>query len=404
MKYRVKAKKPTGELFEAIKEAPDRYAAAREVRKEGATIISVLSTEVSPAKNGLGSITLFERVSLHERIVFAQNIAAMVTAGLSLARALSVFERQTRNQYFKKIVAGIKDTIDKGGTLSAGLALYPKVFDQVFVSMVSAGENSGTLPESLKIVGDQLEKSYALRKKVSGALMYPGVIIFAMVVIGIFMMIYVVPTLTASFAEVKSQLPLSTRMVIAVADFLSQHTFIALSTLAAVLGLAVFGLRTPLGKRFRDTISLRLPVVAPLTQEAQVAVLARTISSLISAGVDMVEALGITSRVVSNSYYKASLENAKIDIQKGLPLSNTFSEDSHLYPVLLGAMAEVGEETGTLPAMLMNTAVFYEAEVDAAAKNLSTIIEPVLMIVIGLAVGFFAVSMIQPLYSLTSTV
>lgn len=403
MRFRVKAKNNEGHIFEIIKEAPDRYAAAREVRKDGSTVLAAFSAEAEVRTSSFASFSFVRRVTLRERIVFAENLAAMVTAGLPLSRALTVFERQTRNAYFKEIIRQIKETINRGGTLSAGLALYPQVFDHVFVAMVSAGENSGTLPGSLKIVSEQLGKMYALRKKVSGALMYPGVIIFAMVVIGIFMMIYVVPTLTESFAESKVELPLTTQIVIALAGFLSEHTILALGSLLGICVLFVWGMRTPEGRRLRDTLGLKIPGVSSLVQESNVATVARTLSSLISAGVDMIQALAITSRVVPNSHYAESLNSARDEVQKGLPLSNTFNQDPRLYPVLLGAMTEVGEETGTLPAMLMNTAVFYEAEVDSAAKNLSTIIEPVLMIVIGLAVGFFAVSMIQPLYSLTSS-
>ena len=404
MLFIIRGKNIDGSEFEETREGVDRFSVARAAKKEGIVVVSVVPLADTMAGKLFSGKNLFKRVSLHERIVFANNLGAMIVAGLPLSRALSIFERQTRNTYFKTIITEVRRTVDQGGTLSEGLALYPKVFSRVFVSMVAAGEESGTLPEALSIVGIQLGKTYGLRKKVSGALMYPAIILLAMVIISIFMMIYVVPSLSASFAEFGAQLPISTQLVIGTSNFLAAHTALALFSMFLSALTFVLLIRTARGIRIVHFLTLRVPAISTLVKQTNTATLARTLASLVSAGVDLIEALTITARVVPNSYYSDSLIDAAGIVEKGFPLSGIFNTDTKLYPVLLGAMSEVGEETGKLSEMLMNTALFYEEEVDSATKNLSTIIEPVLMLVIGGAVGFFAVSMIQPMYSITQSI
>ncbi len=405
MKFIVRTRKKDGGEEESVREGIDRFEVAHALRGEGTAVLSV-----SPAKesflhavvSNFLSGTFTGHVSLHEKVVFAKNLSAMISAGLSLSRALSVLLRQSTNARLKKVIGEIREGIDKGSSFNEALKLYPTIFSDVFVAMVAAGEESGTLPQSLNIVGEQLDKSYSLRKKVSGALMYPGVILAAMSVIGIFMIIYVVPTLSASFADLGAELPTSTKIIITTSNFVAQYPLYCGLALVAVILACVYILRTESGRRILHRASLRIPGVSSLVRQTNTATIARTVSSLVSAGVDLVEAITITKRVVPNSQYKESLEHAKIAVQKGLPLSGVFAADLHLYPVLLGAMAEVGEETGMLPEMLMNTALFYEEEVDTATKSLETIIEPVLMLLIGVVVGVFAVSMIAPIYSLSS--
>ena len=266
--------------------------------------------------------------------------------------------------------------------------------------MVNAGEESGNLPESLHIIGEQLTKSYELRRKIKGAMIYPAIVITLIIAIAILMMIFLVPTLSETFRELGGELPLSTQVIIWVSDFLVRYVFFVLIALAATGMLCASFFKTPIGKRYLSFALLKLPVISSITKQANAALTMRTLSSLISSGVSMVQALEITKKVLQNPFYTNVLERAEKEVQKGLPLSSVFQAEGKLYPVLVGEMIEVGEETGKLSEMLLKGAVFYEGEVDSITKNLSTVIEPALMIIIGIAVGFFAVAMIKPIYSL----
>ena len=266
--------------------------------------------------------------------------------------------------------------------------------------MVKAGEESGTVSSSLGIVANQMEKSYLLVKKVRGALIYPAVIISAMIVIAILLLIFMVPTLTATFEGIGAKLPLSTRVLIYLSRFLVEHTLLVLSAIVLfVVSLTLFW-RSKIGRNLTDNISLRLPVIGEMIREFESARTTRTLSSLLSAGVEIVVALDVTLDVLQNHLYKNALQHARDAIQKGEPMSAVFVEYESLYPLFVGEMIAVGEETGKISNMLMNVASYYEGEVDQKTKDLSTIIEPVLMIIIGVGVGIFAISMLAPTYSL----
>ena len=339
-------------------------------------------------------------VSMREKILFARNLGAMIEAGLPISRALFVIEKQSRNQKFKSILKSVQSSIKHGNNLSSSLSKYPKVFSKIFTAMVKAGEESGSLSESLKVVSTQMEKTYLLKRKIRGALMYPGIILTAMIIIGILMLIYVVPTLTATFKELEIDLPASTRAIILISDFLKDHTFIFLFGIFAIVGGLYAWSQDPKGKRSLDYIFLHIPLISNLVRETNSARTARTLSSLLSSGIEVVNALEITKDVVKNSYYKEVLSKAENKIQKGVSLSKIFEEESDIYPIFVSEMVSVGEETGKLSDMFQRVAIFYEEDIDQKTKNMSTIIEPFLMIFIGVVVGFFALSMITPTYSL----
>ena len=402
MKFTYTATTKTGEHTKATEEATDRFELARRLRTSGLTVISIEeATKTKPDHYGL-TRSLFGRVKLEERIFFANNLAAMLSAGLSLSRALEVLIKQTKNPVFLSVLRSLAADVDKGGSLSEGMAKHSNVFDPVFVSMMAAGESSGKLADACKLVGDQLTKSYTLKKKIRGALMYPSIIILAMFIVGIIMLVYIVPTLSATFGSLKVELPLSTRIVIGTSDFAIHYGifFIPLIFVAAALWRRFRA--TERGARTVAAFILRLPLIAPIVRNVNAAITARTLSSLVSSGVDILSALDTTARVVQNVYYREALVRAKSVIQKGGSLASVFEEETKLYPPLLGEMISVGEETGALSDMLLRVALFYEAEVDSVTRDLSSVVEPFLMVLIGGVVMVFAVSIIQPIYNVGS--
>ena len=401
MQFNYLAEKANGEEINGTMEAKDRFELAQTLRKQGYAVISV--KEKARARSSLFfSFLNIKKVSAQDKIMFAKNLGVMIAAGLPITRSLEILNRQTSNKKFKKIIISLMASIQKGDFLSEAMKKYPNAFSSLFIAMVKVGEESGKLSESLKTVGEQIEKDYILAKKVKGAMIYPIIIMIAMVIIGIFMFIYVVPTLVSTFTELNVDLPLSTRVIILISNTLTGHIIISsLILLSAALTVFWF-LRSQKGKNILGKALVRLPLISPIVKKINSARTSRTLASLISSGVNILEALSITKDVVQNQRYKSVLDKAINDVQKGTPISKAFKEANNLYPVLLSEMMAVGEETGKTAEMLERLAVFYEQEVADATKDMAAVIEPILMIFIGAVVGFFAMSMIKPMYSLMS--
>ncbi len=398
------AQKDGGEEYTGSAEARDRFDLYRIVRAEGAHIIAV-SEEKGSGMWSIASLNArFATISEYEKILFARNLGAMLAAGLPLARALSVIERQTKNPRMAATIAELGSVIRRGDPLHAALAAVPRVFPRFLVAMVRAGEEGGDLPASLTVVAEQMERMYELKKKIRGALIYPAIVVCAMVGIAIIMMIKVVPTLASTFKEMDVALPASTQIIIGVSNFLVEYTTVALALFLALVAAVYIVARTRAGRRAGDFASLHLPLVGTLVREVNAARTSRTLSSLFAAGVDVLTALEITSDVVQNTYFKEVIIAAAGAVRDGEPLSATFARREDLYPAFVGEMMAVGEETGQTKDMLKRIAIFYEEEVDRKTKDMSTVVEPFLMVVIGAGVGFFAVSMITPIYSLSQSI
>lgn len=392
-----------GEEKEDTKDFADKAALYLAVRANQGTILS--AEEVTAQKSPFHFSLFKKRVKAQEQITFAKNLAVMIEAGLSVSRALSVLQKQSKSKNLIAILESINISINGGETLSKSLEAYPDVFSGLFVSMVKAGEESGKLANSLRIISDQLEKSYTLSKKIKGAMIYPAVIISVMIVIGIVLMVYMVPTLTETFKGLNINLPLPTRIIIAISDFLRTNLLLTLGFILTLIVGFVSGLKTQRGKNILDAFILHLPLIQTMAKEINAARTARTLSSLISSGVDIVSALNITREVLQNHYFKDLIAGAAKQVEVGELLSISLSNANHnLYPVFVGEMLAVGEETGKMTEMLDNIATYYEAEVDQKTKDLSTIIEPFLMVIIGIAVGIFAIAMMLPTYSLVDAI
>ena len=398
MLYKYQAKKITGEETSGTMEASSKTDLADKLRERG--FIPTLVQEKKDKSTSANFLSKFGLVSGADKIMFAKNLGVMLSAGLPITRALEILSRQTNNKYFSRTIISLMNDARKGDFLSEAMKKRPKIFSKLFVAMVKTGEESGRLSESLSLAGLQLEKDYMLMRKVKGAMMYPAIILAAMVLIGIFMFIYVVPTLVATFKELNVDLPLSTQAIIFISDFVTKHTYLFIIFFLAVVFSAGWFLRTEKGKIFLGNVFLKTPFISPVVKKINSARTSRTLATLISSGVNVVEALTITRDVLQNNKYKGVLTTAINDVQKGVPVSNSFKNAVKIYPVLLGEMMAVGEETGKISEMLEKLAVFYEEEVAEATKNMATVIEPILMIFIGAAVGFFALSMIKPMYSM----
>jgi len=397
------AKSLTGDIKVGSQEAASEGELAHALREQGFILTSINivagQTVASSQKRLADFLPSFNFIPLSEKMVFARHLAVMIGAGLSMTRALEILSLQTKNKGFSKIIKSLKENVSQGQSFADSLAKYPKIFSELFINMVRVGESSGGLEETLKMLAFQMEREHELKSKIKGALIYPTVVVIAMFGIGILMMVVVMPQLTQVFKEMNSDLPLSTQMIISFSDFLIQHWAIGLMGLLGLIVVVRLLLKTTSGKTSFDWVLLRLPIFGEIIKKVNSARLARTLGALIESSVPIVQSLQIIAGTLGNSFFRQSLTEASLSVQKGGQLSKFIDSYPQLYPAMVGQMIAVGEETGTMGAVLGKLADFYEEEVNAVTKGMASIIEPILMVVIGAAVGFFAISMIQPMYS-----
>ncbi len=384
--------------------ADDRYAVYDIARSNGHKVSGVEENSETSIKKifNLEKINyLLGKVKPDELVMLTRNLGSMLTAGLTLTRALSVIERQSTNHRLKGVIKQIIENINNGSQFYEALKNFPEVFNDMYVAMIKAGEEGGNLAESLKTLSIQMERSSNLTKKIKGAMIYPAIVMIVMVIIAVLMMIFVMPQITGVFKNINMELPATTVFLIAASDFFVEHTLLAIGSILAVFFGFVYFIKSRVGKYVLSWLIPKLPVIGTMAKETNSARTARTLSSLLNSGVDVMQSIEITEEVVQNVFYKRILREAKVRVEKGSPLSEVFIERTDLYPILVGEMILVGEETGQISGMLNELAIFYETEVERKTKDLSTIIEPLLMVVIGAAVGFFALALIAPIYSIS---
>lgn len=401
-KYFFTARSRKGESFSGIKEAENKHKLAQILRREGYILTSAsLEPEEKKIKiDFLKKIGWPEGVSLKDKIILTRNLQVMISAGVSLPKALKTLSLQSKNKKLKKILREIAEEIIKGKNFSDSLVKYPQIFSELFSNMIKIGEESGTLEENLAILTRHLERENELKSKIKGAMLYPAVIILAMIGIGILMLTMVVPKLAQSFEELNIELPLTTRLVIAFGTFLVEKWYLFILIILVFFFFLRIVLKTREGKKMMDTLFLKIPFISSLVKKTNSAYMVRTLSSLIASGVSLVRCLEIVSHTVGNFHFQEAIIKAKERVKKGDKLSQALKPHQELYPLTVIQMIEVGEETGQTSEILEKLADFFEEEVANTTKNLTAIIEPILMLVIGGAVGFFAISMIQPMYSM----
>jgi len=398
--YSYTAKSLAGEEKFGRLEAKDMHHLARTLRKEGLVLIRADSEAKTEKIKFEISLPFFNGVPLQEKMFFTRNLQIMINAGAPLPVAIETLASQTKSSAFRKALLDIREQIAKGRAFSENLSKYPNIFSGMFQSMVKVGEESGTLDEVLKTLALQMEKESELKSKIRGAMMYPAVILCAMLGIGVLMMVTVVPELSGVFKELEIELPAATQFIINLSNFLSQKWYIFILVVVVVVLVFLRAVKTKAGKRIADKILINIPVISPIIRKTNSAAMVRNLSSLITAGVPILRALEIVSETLDNVYYKKALLEAAERVKKGSKLSEALRPYKDIFPVTVIQMVQVGEETGETSSILAKLAVFLEDEVGNIAKNMASIIEPVLMVIIGTAVGFFAVSMIQPMYSM----
>ncbi|HYD35663.1 MAG TPA: type II secretion system F family protein [Vitreimonas sp.] len=349
-------------------------------------------------------IQFFSHVTLVEKALFTKHLATLIHAGIPLAEALATLH-EDQHSTLNTIIGEMQTDIENGLSLAATLHKHPQAFDNFYVSMIEVGETAGTLEETLSFLSNHLSKEYILRQKINGAMMYPGVVFFATLIMSGFIALFVLPKLTTFFDAFEIELPLSTQILLAVANFMSSYGIAFFAGVIGVIALVIWLLQLPMIKPHWHRIVLKTPLFGKLLQYTQIARFTRNLSVLLKSGVPITQSLAVTTHTLSNVVIQHDIERLVNSLKAGTTMGKALKEGNYpRFPQLMKKMIAVGEKTGKLEDTLHYVAEFYEEEIDTVSKNLSTILEPVLLIVIGLVVGFVALAIIGPIYNLTGSI
>lgn len=396
------AKSLNGEVKTGTAEAKDIRELAQNLRGEG-FVLARVDSKTKKEKNILNfsgrSFGIHRKVSISEKMLMTRNLWIMVSTGLPFVKGFSILAAQSKSNRMKKALLDIGQEVSNGKSLSDSFSKYPDIFSELFQSMIRAGEESGTLEDVLQVLSLQLEKEKEMNSKIQKALIYPGILITTMLIVGVCLAIFVLPKLNTFFSGLHAKLPLTTQIILGSGDFFMKYWYLFLVLLFVLIFGFLTAIKTKKGRFIIDTLSLKIPFISSLVGKSNTASFIRSLSSLLSSGVSLVRSLKITSGIVSNFYFKQALAGASKKIEKGEKLFSSLKPYKNIFPYGAIEMIEIGEETGKTSLILKKLAEFYEEEVSDAAENLSVIIEPVLIIVIGAAVGVFAVSIMGPMYS-----
>jgi type IV pilus assembly protein PilC len=377
--------------------APDLEAAREQLRIRG-----LLAHELRelPASGEEGLRTAFKKIKPRSMQVFSRQFATMIEAGLNVVAALVILEEQTDDVYLAEIIGELRADVEGGLLLSQAMARHPKVFSELYVSMVQAGEASGMLDNVLDRVADQIEKETKLKRRVKGAMVYPTVVFTFATLVLIAMLMFIVPIFAKIFTELGGQLPLLTRVVVHASNLVRHDWFIIFPLVGAIIWGGLRYKKTESGRQAWDRFKLRIPLkIGEVVLKVTMARLLRTLATLVAAGVDIIKALEIAGSTAGNWLVERALAEARVKVQEGVPIAEPLTNDP-LFPPMVSQMVKIGEETGELEKMLSKIADFYEDEVDAAIQNLTSIIEPLMMIGVGMMVGVIIIAMYLPMFKM----
>jgi type IV pilus assembly protein PilC len=341
------------------------------------------------------------RITTKDKIVFSRQLATLIGAGLPLSQSLHTILEQTQNKRFQAVIQEIVTSVEGGRSLYDSFSKFPDIFDKVFLALISAGEVSGTLDDSLKRIANQQEKDAATMNKIKGALTYPVIVLFVITGVMAFMLFTVVPQVEKLYVDLKKTLPFITQVMVSTADFLVHFWWVVLLVLVAIVYFAIQYFRTENGTHFLDTFKLNVPIFGKMFRKLYMARLARTGQTLLSTGVAMLDMLHISSEAVNNTVIGKSIERASEKVKSGKPLSAALQAEEYIMP-LVPQMIKIGEQSGKIDEMMGKAAQVYEDELDEEIKAISTLIEPLLMVVLALVAGGMVGAILLPIYSLVN--
>ncbi|KKR41624.1 MAG: hypothetical protein UT76_C0029G0006 [Candidatus Woesebacteria bacterium GW2011_GWB1_40_12] len=398
-RFNYKAKDRAGRVVKGEVEAVDIDGAAKLVRGKGFFVIS-LNPKIESPFSFIRKMK--DKINEGDVANFTRQLSTMINAGLPITEALLILRSQTKKS-MQAIVAQLLADVEAGESFSSALRKHPRVFGQTYIALVKSGEVGGVLDAVLLRLADNLEKQHEFGSKVKGALIYPVIIVVGMLVVSVVMMIFVIPKLLGLYADFGAEMPLPTRILIGSSNFLVKYWFIVF----AVLAIAFYVLRlykaTPEGRRKIDELIFKIPIYGELQRQIILTELTRTLSMMVGAGVSILEGLHISSEVVGNTLISDALIDAANQVEKGFPVAFAFSKHPEAFPFILSQMIAVGEETGKMDEVLTKISRIFEVESDEKVKGLTAAIEPIVMVFLGIGVGFLVIAVILPIYNLTSS-
>jgi type IV pilus assembly protein PilC len=381
--------------------APDREAAREQLRVRG--LLAQDLTEL-PASGEQSVRTAFKKIKPKSLQVFSRQFATMIDAGLSVVSALVILEQQTEDKYLGVVIGELRADVEGGLLLSQAMSRHPKIFSRLYIAMVEAGEAAGILDAVLDRVAFQIEKETAIKRRVKGAMIYPTMVLIFATLVLIGMLMFLVPVFVKIFQDLGGELPTLTQWVVNVSDFLRNNYYFVFPAMAAVFFGLRKGKRTEKGRQIWDQMKLKVPMkIGAVVLKVTMARFSRTLSTLIAAGVDIIKALEITGQTAGNWVVEEALADVRNQVQEGIPIAQPLAENP-VFPPMVSHMIKIGEETGELEKMLSKVADFYEDEVDSSISSLTSIIEPLMMIGVGLMVGVIIIAMYLPMFKMLTLV
>lgn len=399
-KYSYTAATKDGKKIEGSVESTSKEALIELLHKQGYRPLVIKEDSSHKIKFGKG------KVRLKDLVVFTRQLSTMISAGVSLTRSLNTLEQQADNKYFKTVIAGINKDVEGGASIGESMAKYPNVFSEVYINMVKAGESGGILDEILKRLAAQVEQDASMRKKIKSAMTYPVVIGVVAVVAFFGIMLFVMPKLGKIIIDLggpDAKLPIYSQIMLNASAFIQQNIVIIVVIFVLVIFFTRRYIKTPKGKYKFHALVLRTPVLKDVVIKIAIARFSRTFASLMSAGVSVLDALDVTGGAIGNKVIEQELKEAAKEVKNGKQLSEPLSKSPH-FPAIVSQMLAVGEETGQIDTILVKVADFYEEEVEATIDGLSSIIEPIMIIILGAFVGLIAASVMGPIASLSKNI
>ncbi|MBI4215561.1 MAG: type II secretion system F family protein [Parcubacteria group bacterium] len=394
--FEYKGQDTHGKFVEGVIDAPALEFAADLLSEQGITVVSLYPRKTSWLAQYL-AIDITQRVSYKDIVIFSRQLAVMVGATVPIVKALRILVKQTENVNLKSVISEIADDVEAGMKLSLALSRHPKVFNDFFINMVKSGETSGKLGDVLNFLADQQEKDYDLLSRIQGAMIYPLIIVAGMFIVGAVMMIFVVPQITGLLKEMGVQLPITTRILIAVSDFFVGYWWLILILLAAGAVGARWYLATENGKRMFDYFLLKVPIFNKIFQRIYLVRFTRSLATLIVGKVPLTVSLQVVAGIVQNRIYKDLIEQTIKEVEDGNSISTVFNKSPEI-PMMVSNMLAVGEQTGRIDEVLQRLTDFYSRELDNLVGNLVSLIQPLILIVIGVGIGVMVFAILMPMF------
>lgn len=399
MQFKYRAVTQTGEIIEGIHDAQNEREVVSMLKGSNYMPISIEQT----INSGASTTISFGKVKKKDLAVFCRQFYTMLNSGVSIVKCLDILEKQTENKQMKKAIADVFDNVQKGMTLSEAMKNNPKIYPPILVNMVEAGEASGSLDTIMERMAVHYEKEFKIENKVKGAMVYPIVLAVVATAVVVFLMVAVMPTFVGMFENSGVELPGPTKALLAISHSIRNKWYLYIIGIGAFIAIIKFYGGTEIGGMFFDTMKLRVPIFKNVNIKLATSRFTRTLSTLLSSGIPLIQGIDIVARVVGNRFISNKLDNAKEEVRKGIPLSRTI-KDAGVFPPMVDSMIKIGEESGDLDGILNKSADFYDEEVEVALQKMTEMMQPLMVVIMALIVGFIVIAIALPMFDMVNTI